>query len=244
MVGVHAEAEADGLIFVGAGRVLTACHAGGKVVADDHCDAAVLVDGIQQTGHAAMGEGGVADHCNGGAQSGIGGTLGHRDACAHIHAAGQSLKRRQRSQRVAADVAKHAGVGVFVNYLAQGAVHIPVSASLAELRRTAGEVLGGAVGGAALLAEGSSHAIGGELAGARQVAGKAALHGVAFAKQCLDIFFHYGLAVFHHQQLIALVGKLLDGGGGQRILAHLEHIHAVADSLAHIIVAYAAGDDA
>ena len=128
--GVHAEAEADGLILVGAGRVLAACHASGKIVANDYGDTAVLIDGVQQSCHAAVGEGGVTYHGNGGAQSGIGGTLGHGDARSHIHAAGQSLERRQRTQRVAADVAKHAGIGIFVNYFAQRTIYIPVAAAL------------------------------------------------------------------------------------------------------------------
>ena len=86
MLIAQSESAADGLKLVGAGGVLASGHARGEVVADDDGDVGVLVDGVEQPGHAAVGEGGVADdsHCR--PLSCVGCTFCHRDAGSHVHA--------------------------------------------------------------------------------------------------------------------------------------------------------------
>ncbi len=77
MLGINAEAEADVLEFAGALRILSSGHAGCQVVRDDECHVGVLVDSIQQSGHAGVSECGVADDSDSGVNAGIGSTLGH-----------------------------------------------------------------------------------------------------------------------------------------------------------------------
>ena len=59
--GSYTDAGADGFQTSGAGRILSSGHGGGFVVGDDDGDVGVFVDAIQQSRHARVGEGGVAD---------------------------------------------------------------------------------------------------------------------------------------------------------------------------------------
>ena len=68
--GSYTDAGADGFQTSGAGRVLSSGHGGGFVVGDDDGDVGVFVDAIQQSRHARVGEGGVADDGYGRMQAG------------------------------------------------------------------------------------------------------------------------------------------------------------------------------
>lgn len=57
----NTESAADILYLTRTGRVLTTRHTGRKVVADHHHHVGVGIHGIQQIGHAGMGERRVAD---------------------------------------------------------------------------------------------------------------------------------------------------------------------------------------
>ena len=73
------QSAADSLELVGTCRVLSTGHSRCQVVADNHGDISILVDGIEQTSHTRMGKGRVTDDSNGRPLTGIAGTLGHRD---------------------------------------------------------------------------------------------------------------------------------------------------------------------
>ena len=71
---------------------------------------AAVVDHVDETGDAGMEEGGVADHGHGLLlhaleSKALGHAVGGRDAGAHADAGVHGRERRQRSERVAADVA-------------------------------------------------------------------------------------------------------------------------------------------
>jgi hypothetical protein len=87
-----AQSAADGLKLVGAGGVLSAGHGRGEGVAEDEREGGILVDGIEQFGHAAMRERRVADDGHGRPQSGVGGTFGHADARTHVHTTVDGVK--------------------------------------------------------------------------------------------------------------------------------------------------------
>ena len=52
VVAFYAQGQADGFVLMSSGRVLSARHGSGQVVANDDGDGSVVVDGIQQTRHA------------------------------------------------------------------------------------------------------------------------------------------------------------------------------------------------
>ncbi len=84
--GLHAQSGADLLEASRAGRILAAGHAGSEVVRDYDGDVALFIHGIQQGGHARVGEGRVADYGYRRELSAVGSALGHRDRSAHLHA--------------------------------------------------------------------------------------------------------------------------------------------------------------
>ena len=57
MLVAESQPASDSLKLVGTGRILAPRHASGQVVADDDRDVSILVDGIKQPRHAAVGEG-------------------------------------------------------------------------------------------------------------------------------------------------------------------------------------------
>ena len=48
----QSQAEADSFELVGTGRILTTGHGGSEVVRNHHGDVGIVVDGIEQAGHA------------------------------------------------------------------------------------------------------------------------------------------------------------------------------------------------
>ena len=87
MFWLNTQSDTDGLKLVSASRVLSASHASGEVVGDDDRDVRLVVDGIEQSGHSRVGEGGVADDGNSREESCISSSLRHGDRRSHIHAA-------------------------------------------------------------------------------------------------------------------------------------------------------------
>ena len=191
-----------------------------------------------------MREGGVADHGDGGIHAGVGGSLGHGDGRAHVHATVDGAERRQRAERVAADVAEDAGVGIFGRHLVQGRVDVAVAAALAELGRARREVAGVRESGTALHAERRGDAVGRQLAHARQFAAQAAGNGIFFAEDAADLLLHEGLAVLDDEDAAALCRELADFLNGQRILRNLHDGDAGRNRLLHIIIGNACGDHA
>ena len=62
MIFRETQALADSLELIGTSRILPACHSRSQVIRDNHGDVCILVDGIEQTRHTAVGEGRVADN--------------------------------------------------------------------------------------------------------------------------------------------------------------------------------------
>ena len=72
------------------------------------------------------------------------------------------------------------------------------------------------------------------------------MHGFAFAQAAFNLLLDEGLAVFEHQNLVALVIQLAQHGGGQRILGNLHHgigAFAAGEILQQVVVGDAGGDD-
>ena len=158
--GSYTDAGADGFQTSGAGRVLSSGHGGGFVVGDDDGDVGVFVDAIQQSRHARVGEGGVADDGYGRMQAGIRSTLRHGDGGAHIHARVNGVEWGIGSQRVATNVAEHLISGIFFfQYLGQHRVHVAVTATLAQSGRAHLYQRRNAEFSLVLLAYGTCHAV-------------------------------------------------------------------------------------
>ena len=136
MFGLYAKTQADGLELVSPGAVLTSRHGGCQVVGYDDRDVGILVHSIQETRHAAVGEGRVADDGNCRPLTCIGCTLCHRDACTHVNARMDCPVRGQEAQCVATDIAKDAWILVLLQHLVQRCIYVAMSATLAQLRRT------------------------------------------------------------------------------------------------------------
>ena len=101
-------------------------------------------------------------------------------------------------------------VGVLLGYLVYGGVDVAVAATLAELWRTACEVLGGRKDGGSFNAEGCRYAVWGKLARTRQGTCEAPCYKISRTEYRLHAFFDNGLAVFDDEQLAALLCKHLD----------------------------------
>ena len=244
MLRLHAQAKTDGFELVGAGRVLSARHACGQVVGDDDGDVGFVVHGIQESGHAAVGERRVADDGNSREESGIGSAFGHRDACSHVHTRREALEGRQCSERIATDVAKHTMVGIVGKNLVQCGIDIPVSTTLTELWRTRCHVLGWSKDGTCRPAQCLCDIVRRKLARTRQVARETSFDRVAGTEQRLHQLLNDRLSVLDDHQLVALSSQSLNLLLGQRVLRHLEQTGLVAQSFADIIVGNATSQNA
>lgn len=70
-------------------------------------DIRVLVHAIQQTSHTGMGKRRIANHGDSREYTRVGSTLRHRDRGPHIDTRIDRTERRQSSQGITADIAKH-----------------------------------------------------------------------------------------------------------------------------------------
>ena len=242
----QSQSAADSLELARSGRVLTARHGCGEVVAQYHGDVGVLVDGIEQSRHAAVGERGVAYHSHGRPLSGIGGTLCHGDAGTHVYARMYRAERRKEAQRVAANVAEDTRMVVFGQHFVQSLVDIAVSAALTECRRTAYHVVAGGMALAGRQAESLAHYVGIELAGARQLARETALYPCAARHDAAQHFLNHGLTLLYHQHRVALTAELEHLLLRQRIVRNLQQRarRAFGIVLHHVVVGYSGGNDA
>ena len=209
MLRLYAKSDTYCLKLIGSCRILTSSHTGGEVVGDNHRDVRLVVHCIQQSRHSRVSECRVADDCNRGEQSCVGGTLRHSDGCTHIHATRQSLERGQCTEGIATDVAEDAMVGIFLSHLVEGGIYVAMAASLAELRRTCGEVLRLWQDLRSLHTKCGSHRVGSQFSSARQSSSQSAAYGIACSEQSLHALLHHGLSVLHDEQSAALVGEHL-----------------------------------
>ena len=243
VIPFYAEGQADGLELVRARGILAAGHGRRQVVGEDDGDGGVVIDRIQETGHAAVGEGGVADDRDGGMDARVGGALRHRDGSAHVHTSVNGPVRRQGAQGVAADVAEHPGLGEIFQDGVQGRIDIPVAASLTELRRPRGQVPGRQMHLSGGQAQGLRHAVRREFAGAGQVAVQAAMDRILRAQQPPYLLLGEGLAVFHDEDFLTGSGEFPDKTLRKRILGDFQDGHFVGKGLPYIIAGNPAGDD-
>ena len=243
---LHAEALANLAEHAEGVGVLTAGHAGGAVVEDEHRDRSVLVDGIQQGGHAAVGEGGVTDDRHAGAHAGIRGTLGHRDGGAHVNGGVDGVVGRKGSEGVAADVGEDLALAVFLHRLVEGGVGVDVRAADAQGRRTRNHEFrnGGTV--SVGQTEGFGDQIRVQLAITRKFAAETA-HDVAGAVQhAAHLLLDEGVAFLGDEHLLALIDHLGDELRGQRVLGNLQHgvrTFAALEVLHQVVVGDTGSDD-
>ena len=242
----NAQAFADGLNAARACAVLAAGHAGGEVVGDAQRDIQITVHGIQEAGHAAVGEGGIPDdgYCGVGAR--VGRTLGHGERGTHFHAGVEAVEGGHPAQRVAADVAKDAGTGVVFEHVVEGGVEVPVAAALAQCRGARGHYFRGGEGFHCRKAQGRAHRLRRKFSVAGQAAVQAAFNGNGRGIDAPQPFFYQRLAFFHDQDGLAVAGQFLGQFSGEGILGNLEHrIRAAVRKVLHeVVIGNAAGNDA
>ena len=201
---IDADAGAYLLQTARAGRILSAGHARRQVVRDDDRDVAALVYGVQQSRHARMGEGRVADDGDRRIYARVGGSFGHRDRSAHIDAGVDGVERGQPAQRITAYVAEYLGVSVFVRNLLQSRVDVPVAAALTKGRRTRHDDLAGRVRGVRRESQCGAHAVGRKLSGAGQLARHAAANIERCGQDTAHGLLDDGLSLFDDEQRTAL----------------------------------------
>ena len=221
MLVAQAKSAADGLELIRASRVLTAGHTRCQVVANDHGDVGILVDGIEQTRHTAMSERGVADDGQRRPLSGISSTLCHRDTCTHVDTRMNGLVRRQEAQRVATDVAKDARILILQKHLVESRINVAMAAALAECRWTWSNILAGSEILAFLHAEGFLHHIGIELARARQLT-REATHDVRHFSHATHDVLYERLTFLDDEHTLTFSQHATNQLLGKRILRNLQ----------------------
>ena len=87
-----------------------------------------------------MSKGRVADDGNSRPLTSVGSTLGHGDRCTHINTRVNGAERRQEAQRIATDIAENTGILVIFQHLVQGCIHVAVTTTLTQCRRTGSHV--------------------------------------------------------------------------------------------------------
>ena len=191
-----------------------------------------------------MGKSRVTDDGYSREESCIGSALCHRDTGAHIYTGRKTLERRQRTKRIATDVAKDAMLGIVGQHLIQRGIDIPMATALTELRGTCRHVLGRSKDCTCCLSECLCHIVGIEFASTRQVTSQASLYGIARTKQALHQFLYDRLSVFNDEQVITICSQCLYLLFGQGILRNLHKIGIVTKSFLHIVVGNAASQNA
>ena len=86
-----------------------------------------------------MGEGRVAYHGHGGMLTGVGSSFRHGDGGSHIYRSVKGIEGREESKGIATDVTEYFGRLVACEHIVERMVHIAVTATLTEGRRTAGD---------------------------------------------------------------------------------------------------------
>ena len=235
----------DGLKLIGASRILSTCHRGSEVVADDHCDISILIDSIQQSGHTAMGKGRVADDSHSRPLTCIAGSLGHRDRGSHIHTAMDGLVGWQETEGIATDITKHTGIGILTKHLVKGGIDITVTTALTECWRTWGDILTGSIALTALNTKCSLQEIRIKLTGTRQLTCQTTLDDSISWHHATHLILDEGLTLFGYQHLLAIVGHPADQRLGNRILRNLQHRERTTLRIAfhQVVIGDTAGDD-
>ena len=147
-------------------------------------------------------------------------------------------------------------VGVVGQHLVKCCIHVAVSAALAELRRTWGHDVGhcelrcfvclyvGIAGVDLSVGEEWSQAVGGQFAGARQLACEASENRIGGTHQSFHQLFHKRLSVFSHEQAVVCQCKVEHHVFGQWILRQFQYVGLVGLVFHHIVVCNAACNDA
>ena len=246
MVVAQSQSAANGLELVRSCRVLSSGHAGGQVVADDDSDVGVLVDGVEQSGHAAVCESGVTDdsHCR--PLSCIRSAFRHRDARAHVDARVNGMERREESECVAADVSENPRVLIVQQHFVECGVHVAVSASLAQGRRTWHYVRAWVVCLVGRQSECSLHHVRGELASAWQFSGQASFYDGVTVHHAAQHVLDEGLSVLNDKHALAFVAHTAYERFRQRILRYFQDGvgAALREALIHVVEGDSACDDA
>ena len=191
-----------------------------------------------------MAERTVADDCHRGEDAHLGGTLGHGDGGTHADGGVQST--HVETEGIATDVAEHTAMLVLLHHIDESLIAVDMGATLAECGRTVGDHLGhcGTVGNGHT--EGLGNFLGVQLAVSADDLIQTAVYGLAFAQTAFNLLFNEGLAVFEHQNLVALVIQLAQHGGGQGILGNLHHgigAFAAGEILQQVVVGNTGGDN-
>ena len=155
------------------------------------------------------------------------------------------LERGKEAERVATDIAKDAGVGILLQDLVKGGIDVTMTATLAELRRTAGQV------GARLIllargqTEGLLQLVGRQLTRARQLAREATLDDGITIHDTTHLLLNEGLALLDDQDGVALGSHAAHQLLRQRILRDLQDGigHAVGIALVEVVESNTARDD-
>lgn len=117
-------------------RGLLSGHRRGVVIKNDQRHVGVFVGSIEQSGDAAVGKGGVANHSDGRMDTGIRSALGHGDRSAHVNGGVNRLIRWQRPEGVTSDIRKNTRHREFGYDVVQEVVAVDVRTALAQLGRT------------------------------------------------------------------------------------------------------------
>ena len=213
----------DGLELIGTSRVLSACHRSGQVIRDDDSDVGILVDGVEQTRHTAVGKGRVADDSDSGPLTSVAGTLSHRDRSSHVDTRVDGLIRGQEAKGITADITKDTCIGILAQHLVEGGIDIAVTTALTQCWRTWGDILTRRIALAALDAEGTLQEVGIQLTSTRQLACQTALdHSIAW-HHTTHLILDEGLTLLSNQHILAIVSHTTNELLGDGVLRDLQY---------------------
>ena len=213
-------------------------HTGDGVIQNDHGGVGAVVGHVDQTRHAGMHKGGVADDCHG---LPFGLTLQHAveavnagDGSTHTQGGIHRAKGSHRAQGITADVTQNGDL-----ILRQGIIHPSVRTARAHHRRTGRDhaVCGGTH--SRLLAEGFCNGGLGEFPETRELL--LADHGNAHG---LHRRLDDGIQLLDDVQSLHLGGELRDQFLGQGVgHTDLQNGNGISQSLSYVLIAGAGGDD-
>ena len=205
MFGGNAQTAAYLLQSSCAGAVLSAGHAGGQVIGDQHHHVCIRVHAVQKTGHARMRERAVTDHGDSRMLPRICGAFCHRHRCSHFHTRMDSVERRERSQGITTDVSEDPRGRVFARHLVERGIHVAVTAPLAQCGRTSDHNRLFLACGQRGKSQSRTQTVGRQLAHTRQVARQTAFDHHLRRHHAAKQLFHYRLTFFRHEYLFRSV---------------------------------------
>ena len=138
----------------------------------------------------------------------------------------------------------YTGRRIVRQHLVQRGIDIAVAASLAQLRRTRGEAVGGSVHGAGRFAKGDRDIVRVEFARTGKTAVQAAGDRIVRSQQAANLLLREGLPILHDENLPGSGGQFADQAFRKRILRHFQDGNFIWKGLPYIVIGNAAGDDA